>query len=105
VRAVPGLDGDPGAQPQRTVLAWNRTVVATVLCALLVALTAERHEMSGVAAVAGVTALGILLVALRDLRRWQPVAAEPWRSILHAGTAVMVLAALGLTVAVHGLLS
>lgn len=87
------------------MLAWNRTVLAAVLCALVAALTAERQQMPGVAGVAGVAALGLLVMVLRDLRRWRPPAASPWTPILHVCSAVIALAALGLTIAVKGLFS
>lgn len=101
---VEGLADDPGAQPQRTMLAWNRTILATVLGALLVALTAERQQLPGVAAAAGLAAAGLLLMVLRDLRHWHHTDVSPWTPILHVGLAVAGLAALGVTVAVTGIL-
>lgn len=86
------------------MLAWNRTVLAAVLGALVVALTAERQGLAAVAAVAGLAALGLLVMVLRDLRHWEATESSPWTAMLHVGVAVVVLAALGTTIAVTGIL-
>ena len=104
MRTVGGLADDLGAQPQRTMLAWNRTVLAAVLGALVVALTAERQELPVVAAVAGLAALGLLVMVIRDLRHWDAVESAPWTAMLHVGISVVMLAGLGITIALHGIL-
>src|SRR5690606_41332542 len=72
MRAVAGLDADGGAQPQRTMLAWSRTLLATVLGCATVAFAAQRQGMPLVAALAGLASLGVLVLVLRDLLGWQP---------------------------------
>lgn len=51
---------DPGLQPERTLLAWQRTLLATgVACALALRFTAL--HFGALAIVAGVTGLGLVL--------------------------------------------
>jgi hypothetical protein len=85
------------------MLAWNRTMLAAVLGAMLVALTAERLQHPAIAAIAGLAALALLLLVLRDLRRWRHDGNGPWTSLLHVGIAVVVLAGLGAALAIAGL--
>jgi len=99
-----GLDGDPGAQPQRTMLSWHRTVLAVTMGALVASMTAQRlgHPvLSGVAALAAVAGLG---GALRRLRYWQPGSASRWSVLLQAAVAVVALGLIGAALAVANIL-
>lgn len=99
-----GLHGDPGAQPQRTVLSWHRTVLGVTMGALVASLTAQRlgHPvLSGLAALAAVAGLG---GALRRLRYWQPTSASRWLVLRQTAWAVVVLSAIGAALAVANIL-
>jgi len=104
MRAVAGLDADGGAQPQRTMLAWSRTLLATVLGCAAVAFAAQRQGMPLVAALAGLASLGVLVLVLRDLRGWQPGAGS-YPLMRRVAAAVVLLAALGSVVAIRGVLT
>lgn len=95
------LGEDGGAQPQRTMLAWNRTVMSTVLGCALVALTAQRQHMPVVAVLAALAAF-VLLALLDDLRHWREDGHGRYWLMRQAAAAVCVLAALGVTIAVRG---
>lgn len=99
------LDVDGGAQPQRTMLAWNRTLLATVLGCATVAFAAQRQELAALAAVAAVAAIVVLGVVLRDLRAWQPGSGAQYPLMRHVAAAVVLLAALGLIIAVYGVVT
>lgn len=99
-----GLDGDPGAQPQRTMLSWHRTVLAVTMGALVASMTALRlgHPvLSGLAALAAVAGLG---GALRRLRYWQPSSASRWSVLRQSAIAVVALAVIGAALAVANIL-
>ncbi|HIZ34545.1 MAG TPA: hypothetical protein H9815_02115 [Candidatus Ruania gallistercoris] len=99
-----GIEGDAGAQPQRTMLSWHRTVLAVTMGALVASMTAQRlgHPvLSGLAALAAIAGLG---GALRRLRYWQPTAASRWSVLLQVTVAVVVLGALGVALAVANIL-
>lgn len=98
------LHADDGAQPQRTMLAWSRTLLATVLGCSTVAFAAERQQMPVVAAIAGLAALVVLLLLLRDLRAWRPGGDAHYPLMRHVVVAVLVLAVLGIVIALRGLL-
>ncbi|MBU7599824.1 DUF202 domain-containing protein [Streptomyces sp. P38-E01] len=91
---------DPGAQPERTRLAWRRTTLAATVVLLLTV----RHQLVasggvlGWAAVAVAVAawLGLLVAAHRRLRRLlcaAPVAARPRHLALVCGCAIAPAAA------------
>lgn len=98
-----GLEGDPGAQPQRTILSWHRTVLSITMGALVASLTAQRlgHSvLSGVAALAAILAMG---GSLRRLRYWHP--AQPRFSVIRQSTlAVVALAVIGMGLAIANIL-
>lgn len=97
------LDVDGGAQPQRTMLAWNRTVIATVLGCATVAFTAQRQQMAVVAVLAALAAF-MMLALLDDLRRWESDGRTRYWLMRQAAAAVLTLAALGVVIAVRGVL-
>jgi len=98
-----GFAEDGGAQPQRTMLAWHRTVMASVLGCATVAFAASRQQMPVVAAVAACTALGLFVMMLRDLPSWRVGGGAHYLLMRHVLVAVLLLAALGVTISVSGL--
>ncbi|UFU03906.1 DUF202 domain-containing protein [Ruania suaedae] len=100
-----GLEGDSGAQPQRTMLSWHRTVLAVTLGTLVISLTAQRQEHAVVAAVAALAAFVLLVTVLRSLRRWEPHAPARWDVLRLTCGAVVVLGGMGLMLALVNLLA
>lgn len=95
---TPGPAADPGAQPERTRLAWRRTVLAATACALLLFRLAFERGLDPAGAVG--LALGLLcwlallLLAHRRIRAMaspQPVGVA---RLLTAVTASCVFTAL-----------
>lgn len=97
------LSADGGAQPQRTMLAWNRTILACVVGSSVVAFTSERLQMPVISALAALAALGMLLIVLRDMRRWGE-GSYHYRLMRHVVGTVVMLALFGVTIAVRGML-
>ena len=98
-----GLDGDPGAQPQRTILSWHRTVLSVTVGALVASITAQRLGHPVLAAVAALAAIILLAGSLRRLRYWHPRATR--YSVLRQATiAVVVLGLIGMGLAITSIL-
>lgn len=97
------LDLDGGAQPQRTMLAWNRTMLATVLGCATLAFAAQRQQMAVIAAVAACAALAVLVLVLRDMPSWGDGRIH-YRLMRHVVGAVVLLAVLGAVIAIRGIL-
>lgn len=98
-----GLDGDPGAQPQRTILSWHRTVLSVTMGAVVASMTAQRLGHPVVAAVAALAAIILLGGSLRRLRYWHPGATR-WSVLRQATVAVVVLALIGIGLAAANIL-
>lgn len=93
----------PGAQPERTALAWQRTLLGAVLGALLTSMTAVRVGAPWLAvAVAGLCiylALGLVLTSpARGLRTGTPTLI--WPALARTAGAVAVLGLLGTLIAI-----
>ena len=93
----------PGAQPERTALAWQRTLLGAVLGALLTSMTAVRVGAPWLAvAVAGLCiylALGLVRASLaRGLRSGTPT--PVWPALARTAWAVAALGLLGTLIAI-----
>ncbi|MBO8185577.1 DUF202 domain-containing protein [Streptomyces spirodelae] len=89
---------DPGAQPERTWLAWRRT---TLTCAVSVALTArvavERPSglAAGAACLGALAWIGLLVTAHRRIRRLSRPRPETMGAAETVGTLACVLVLIG----------
>src|SRR5699024_2758127 len=99
-----GLQGDPGAQPQRTILSWHRTVLAVTVGALVASMTAQRLGHPLLAAIAALAGFVLLAGALYRLRYWHPRAAR-WAVLRQAAVAVIVLSLIGTSLAIVSFLA
>ncbi|MFV0252429.1 MAG: DUF202 domain-containing protein [Beutenbergiaceae bacterium] len=98
------LAADGGAQPQRTMLAWNRTVLAGVVASSVVAFTAQRQQMPAIAAVSVLASLGMLVLVLSGMRHWG-TGSHHYRLMRSVVVTVVVLALLGIVIAIRGMLA
>lgn len=84
------------------MLAWNRTVMSTVLGCALVAFTAQRQQMPVVAVLAALASF-VMLALVDDLRRWREDGHGRYWLMRQAAVAVCVLAVLGTAIAIRGM--
>jgi uncharacterized membrane protein YidH (DUF202 family) len=89
---------DPGLQPQRTALAWNRTALALAINALLVlraGLKTDDQALLALGAVVGVSAGAIAVAAARRRRQLTRGVNPPATSLIASTTLAVVVAACG----------
>ncbi len=97
----------PGAQAERTALAWQRTGVASSAVAGLAVLTAARDRswwLLGVVAVLAAVAGAAGFLASRDGGRVHAGAGTAWPRLLATVTATLAVAAAGLLLALYAVL-
>lgn len=88
-----GLPRAPGVAPERTALAWTRTVLSYGVCVLLcLRLVQESPALLAAVGGAGAGAVGVLGVAARGRQRQLPTGARPApaQAALAAGLTVLL---------------
>lgn len=98
---VEGFGEDPGAQPQRTALAWQRSALSVGLGGVVLAFTAERQGHPVLAAIAGIVAAAAVVLLATTTHTWRPGAAGP--ALTRYAVAVGAVAVTGAVVALAGL--
>jgi uncharacterized membrane protein YidH (DUF202 family) len=95
---------DPGLQPERTRLAWQRTALGVLLSCAVIGLAGVR-ERDDVVVLASVL-LAVLTAGaavLTTTRGWLVARTTAWRLLLPTGLAVVALGLLGTVAAVKGM--
>ena len=92
---------DPGLQPERTALAWQRTGVAALAAAGAAVLAAVHGAGDGGPVLTVVVALiALVLTAATAVPPRGPLPASVHRRLLRAAAATVALAAVGLLLAI-----
>lgn len=97
---------DPGLQPERTAMAWQRTgLVGSLIGAVAVLAAAHRGSLPLVAVTAlltGASAAVAGLAATRPQVGLRDVLPSPWRRLVATATVTVLIAGSGLVLAVSG---
>ncbi len=88
-RPLPGGPADPGLQPERTSLAWNRTLLALVLSGVLMLRWVPAHGWFPLV-ISGLTACIALGIATGQARRYRR--GVQGMSVGHVGADVVAVA-------------
>ncbi|MDF2466830.1 MAG: oxidoreductase [Ramlibacter sp.] len=89
---------DPGLQPQRTALAWNRTTLALAINALLVlraGLQTGDRALLALGALVGIAAVAIAVAAMRRRRQLAHGVYAPATALIASTALAVMLAASG----------
>lgn len=98
---------DPGLQPQRTALAWQRTCLAAYLGAIALGFAAIRHDAPLISAAALLAGMVVTFIGVRWIPRGaeRPPGAHGSRWLLGVVVAIVsMLAFLGIVLSVESLL-
>ena len=93
-----GRSRDPGAQAERTALAWQRTAVAAVLLATVVVWHAASQRQGPLVVLSVVSAVGAALAAVlvpRSVHGLPGGGVRPWWRLAAVVSATVVLALTG----------
>lgn len=102
----PGEPWDPGLQPERTALSWQRTVLALAVGAMILSATAVRLEQPVLTVLAALVGVGALIPAVfRSPDGGMPSHGRlrSWSFLSRIAGLVMALSALGVTVTIVSL--
>lgn len=97
---------DPGLQPERTQLAWQRTAIGVVLGCAVLSMAAARQQRAVIAVLGALVGFATAAWALRTAsRRRLAVQHPPWTPLLVACGAVAALGLLGTLAAIEQMMS
>ncbi len=96
---------DPGLQPERTALSWQRTALSTSMIALLLAFASLRAGFLLGTAIAGAIAVAAAVVLFASRRRAaRALGTSPWTSLTRIAALLIATAVVGAALAVLVLL-